>query len=596
MNKRNVVLLFSLFLVLVSQLLGEAGPPIYVSTFTFTGFTLTGGQILSVDGKTGKPTVVYKKDQFFPEDITVGPDNRVYFCDPTNSRIMRMDQDGKNVETVYDQATAPAPQKPMGPQGLRFNAAGALFLNTKGLNPTGVWKIDGLPAIPFGNSGKPFPLPFQLPFSATQSGEGLAFTINGDLLVVNRSSREVQRSPGPDFTSAKAIITGLADPIGIAVNSHGDIFVARGSSPYNIQRFTMTTDGLSSPITYVDFSSTKDRPNYLEFTSDDTLFVATENETQRIGKLWKVTPPSSVAMTTSALVPLATFQGQPAVGVGRPATSVSLTKTFIGTKAYNFGSNSFEVTAGACTATITARERSPNEVNDMLAASGIKGTGQPQSGKEGWITTWAVEPAHCSPADDSYYGIALACFVDEPFKINPGIVRCGSPTSCEQILDFGYYPQGPILGVPGDPISGGKTRSFSEYLFVNLQLAQNGNFCGFLSPLDSDPNNPAVFSIGTTIPVKFQLTTKPGCTGSFITDAKAVLSVAQTELGDGTPTFDRKVVNPSGNANEPPVFRSDGPTKQYIFNLKTSGWTAGLYSATVKSNKFFPQTILFRLQ
>jgi hypothetical protein len=181
-------------------------------------------------------------------------------------------------------------------------------------------------------------------------------------------------------------------------------------------------------------------------------------------------------------------------------------------------------------------------------------------------------------------------------------VRCevsptdGSWTFCEQLQDFGYYPQGQIVGVPGDPISGTRSRSFSEYLLVNLPLAPNVNFCGFLSPLNPDPNNPAVFLIGNTIPFKFQLKTGSKCTGSFITDAKAVLSVAQIELGDGTPTFIRKDVNSSGKANEPPTFRSDLPTKQYIFNLKTLGWTAGLYTATVTLNKGFPQTILFKLK
>jgi hypothetical protein len=609
MNKRNVVLLFSVSLVLVGHLLGETGPPIYVSTFTLTG----GGQILSVDAATGATTVVYtSKDNILqrPEDLTVGPDKRLYVCDPTNGQIVRMDIGdngvGINIQTVYDRNTTHLKEFPWGPQGPIFNSAGTLFFNTKGLNANGVWKIDGLTA---PTSGPPFLDPIKV-LSANQSGEGLAFTSNGDLLIVSRSSREVQRSPGPLFAPDKtiAIITKLYDPIGIAVNSVGDIFVARGSlpvnnqypesSPYTIQRFP--SNNLSKPTTYVDFSITKDQPNYLEFSSDDTLFVTTVDATLQIGKVWKVSPTGSKPEH-----PLATFIGQPAAGVGVPATSRSITKSFTGTKAYIFGSNAFEVATNTCTATITARQRPPEEVNKMLIDRQIAGTVLTLSGAQGWATTWLVEPSGCSPPLGSdYYGIAISYFVDAPLSINPRIVRCevsptdGSWTVCEQLQDLGYYPQGQIVGVPGDPISGTKSRSFSEYLLVNLPLAQNGNFCGFLPPLNPDPNNPTSFTIGTTVPFKFQLTmptTPPSCTGNFIPDAKTVFTVAQIGFADGS--IVKKAITPTGGSSAP--FRYDNLKNQYVFNLQTSksaGWTPGTYRATVTSDSFFPQTILFKLK
>jgi hypothetical protein len=234
----------------------------------------------------------------------------------------------------------------------------------------------------------------------------------------------------------------------------------------------------------------------------------------------------------------------------------------------------------------------------MLTASKINGKAQPLSGEEGWVTTWLVEPdpsVGCQLASDGFYGVAIAAFVDAASNISPGVVRCsGSPTVCTQLPDFGYYPEAPILGGPGDPVTSTKTKSFSEYLFVNLALAQNGNFCGFQSPLD--PNNPAVFNAGKTITFKFQLTTGANCTGSFITDAKAVLSVARIDPNDPS-TFVRMGVKASGGSNDPPFFRNDNPSKSYVFNLDTSGseWTPGLYTATVTSNKVLPQTIQFRL-
>jgi hypothetical protein len=615
MDKRNVALLFFVFVLLAGQLLGQSGPPIFVSTYT-------GHQILSVDGTT--TTVVYTGDNnFLPEDITVGPDNKLYVCDPTNGRILRMDRDGKNVDTVYNQVAALPPQNPGGAQGPQFDLAGTLFFNTKTTKnsvPSGVWRIDGLAAIPFGG---PFPAPVNV-LGTAQSGEGLALTSNGDLLIVNRSALigggVVQRSPGPLFASAKTIILNLYDPIGVAVNSVGDIFVSRGSlpvnnqfpenSPYAIHRFTLTSDNtVSSQTTYADFSDTKDQPNYLQFAFDDTLLVATSDATLQNGKLWKVTPPVPPARESSKtlLVDLAKLSiNQPAVAMGVDLPR-SITETFTGTKVYNFWSNAFEVTAGACTATITLRQRPPAEVNKILLDSGIKGTVQLLRG-EGWATTWLVEPdpvAGCKPVlppPNDYYGVAILGFVTDPFKISPGIVKCTDsppgtdlPPVCKQQQDFGYFPEATTFLGPGDPISTTRPKSFSEYLFVNLDLVQNGNFYGPLSPLRSDPNNPAVFDIGRTIPVKFRLTDG---NGSSITNAKAVLSVALIEFG-GKETFIRRDISPAGKANAPPLFRYDKNLKQYLFNLqnsKSTGWKPGKYAGYITSDSFFPQKILFELR
>jgi len=627
MNKHTVLLLFFILSVLVGQVLGESGPPIYVSAFTLTG----DGQILKIDGTTGATTTVYKSSGFFPEDITVGPDNKVYVCDPTKGQIVRMEQDGTKVQTVYPQPNSHLSELPGGPQGPRFNSAGTLFFNTKGSGANGVWKIEGL----IGLTGPPFPDPVKV-LPTNQSGEGLAFTINGDLLIANRSltlgGGAVRLSPGPLFASDKTstIINKLYDPIGIARNGAGDIFVARAGSPYDIQRFTVTPTGVSSS-TSVKFDA-PDQPFYLEFTFDGTLFVATATANASIpsGNVWKITPPVP-PNTVVPKEPLASFAiDQQAVGVGRPATSLSITKTFSGTQAYDFGPNSFELTAGTltapCTATITARQKPPAEVNQMLQdsctmqGSCVAGTVQTMSGDEGFATTWLVEPdlvKGCPTATDGNYGVAILGFVGAPFGISPGIVKCSLPTGeqagpsspvCVKQQDFGYYPEATSLRGFGDPVIVTKSRSFSEYLFVNLNLdltpGQNVYFCGPLSPLNSDPKKPAVFSIGQTIPIKFQLRTGSNCTGGFITDANAVASAAQIRLENGTNTFIRRVITPAGSANDPPTFRYDSVSNLYVFNLKTSkatGWKPGLHQLIVTSNKFFPQKpppnqILFQLQ
>jgi hypothetical protein len=605
MQKRNVALLFSVFLVLVGQLFAQSGPSTYVYVSTYTG-----GQILRVNATTGAISVVYTgSSKFLPDDLTVGPDNRIYVCDPTNGQIIRMNDNGTNVETVYNQPTG-------GPQGPRFSSTGTLFFNTKTTNnsiPSGVWKIDGLASVPLGG---PFHTPEKV-LSAAQTGEGLAFTNRGDLLIVNQGLGEVQCLQGP-HNSCPGKVSNLTDPIGIAVNSIDEIFVAGGNqeTPNGIQRHTVDSNDVP---TYVDFSPA-DQPKYFEFFSDDTLFVATADEAMQNGKLWKVTPPASPggvgSKTLLATLPKRQGKFPPAVGVGVPATSKSITKEIKPpevTKVWNFGPHSFELTAGTCTATITACQRPPEEVNTMLATKGRDidgkpkplGKGQPLSGEEGWVTTWLVQPSGvCSTGSDGFYEIAIGAFVDAPFSISPGIVKCdgvvscdGSPTVCTQLPDFGYYPQPGLI--PGDPVTSTKSKSFSEYLFVNLTLDQDGKSCGFQSPLidPKDPGYPAVFNVGKTVTFKFQLTTEPNCAGKFITDAKAVLSVAQIDPSDPS-TFVRMDVKASGGSNDPPFFRNDNPSKSYVFNLDTSGseWTPGLYTATVTSNKVLPQTIQFRLK
>jgi hypothetical protein len=599
----------------VGQLLGQSGPPIYVSTYT-------GRQILRVnetDGATTVKVVYTGTDKILPhpEDLTVGPDNKLYICDPEKGQIVRMDIDDKgvgiNIQIVYDQAEKDLSKFPVGPQGPRFDAAGTLFFNTKVLGAkNGVWQIKGLTD---PTSRPPFPDPVNiLDPDAADRGEGLAFTIYGDLLVVNRDSGGVQCLPGPDpLKTCPEKINGLKEPIGIAVNSLNEIFVANRGSLLSSKNNIVRVTPMNERSTYVEFEDV-DQPFYLEII-DKTIFVATFDAIHQHGKLWKVDSsgkPTLLIDLATLLVDLTNvpiIQPAVAVGVGRPAVSKSITQVIDppgGTKAWDFDNTKFEVTAGPCTATITARERPPAEVNAMLKASGINGKALAQSGGEGRITTWLVEPdpvAGCNPVGpppNDYYGVAILGFVTEPFKINPGIVRCsGSPTVCKQQPDFGYFPEATTLRGPGDPISTTRPKSFSEYLWVDFNLVQNGYFCGPLSPLSSDPNKPAVFDIGGTIPVKFKLTTGLNCTGSFITDAKAVLSAALTELADGTATFIRKDLTPAGKANEPPIFRYDKNLKVYIFNLKNSkatGWKEGLYTGYITSNKSFPQKIFFRLQ
>jgi len=99
-------------------------------------------------------------------------------------------------------------------------------------------------------------------------------------------------------------------------------------------------------------------------------------------------------------------------------------------------------------------------------------------------------------------------------------------------------------------------------------VADTYAWSGILQPINSD--NSSIFKLGSTVPVKFQLTGD----SSAITDAKATLSVAKvTNNVEGTYVEAAS----TASADSGSTFRYDSTTKQYIFNWGTKGQTAGTY-------------------
>jgi streptogramin lyase len=314
---------------------GEFQPPctgetIYISTFD-------GHQILKVvDAVFPTTTVVNTDSTKSPEDIVVGPDDKIYICDADNNDIRRMNQDGTTVETVYNRSTTLATQCnggacPTGPEGPSFNTLGDLYFNTRGPGTgshTGVWKIPASQLSPIP-SGRATPVNV---FTAAQTGssfgEGTVFDTKDNLLIVDRSGNKVLES-SPPYTPPPSVlisnptdVTRLSTPIGIAVNSQNDIFVANNGAG-TINHFSSTGAFLN---TYVTFTS-PDTPVYMEFDASDNLFVVTvQDATAGHGKLWRVPPSGSATL----MVDLHTlFLGEAvtglssdkALGLGLPATT-----------------------------------------------------------------------------------------------------------------------------------------------------------------------------------------------------------------------------------------------------------------------------------
>ncbi len=286
------------------------GETVYVTNFS-------GNQVVKVvdDGTGGTVTAINTASGEYPEDIVVGPDGKIYICDSDNNDIRRIDPStSAAAEIVYAKGDSAGPS---GPEGPSFNTLGDLYFNTRGspATHTGVWKITSAQ------------LKGTLPVSPTQVltaaqtgstfGEGTTFDAHDNLLVVDATGDRVLRS-SPPYTSATAIITsGLNGPIGVAVSSVGDIFVA---NDFGRDIVHYGPNGGSQIEVYASFT---DPAFYLQFDASDRLYVVTSVDSDPgTGKLWRVDPPGGSANTHLVV----DFAGKGLnnihmIGLGLPATT-----------------------------------------------------------------------------------------------------------------------------------------------------------------------------------------------------------------------------------------------------------------------------------
>jgi hypothetical protein len=175
------------------------------------------------------------------EGLSCGPDRRLYlsqsgvFGGPM--RIVRLDQNGQHKATIVDFSKYPGLAGSGGPAGLTFASTnGELFFATtlaQGLSNTGVWNESSLG-----------PVQSVLPFPADGNANGAGATtfltagpFAGNLLVVDEANSKVIRVP-PPFNVAQAgidFITNLTSPVGMAINSAGNVFVSNTDG--TIQQF-----------------------------------------------------------------------------------------------------------------------------------------------------------------------------------------------------------------------------------------------------------------------------------------------------------------------------------------------------------------------
>jgi hypothetical protein len=277
----------------------QPGPPVYVSNYS-------GGQILAVDGSSGVTSVLYTSDfGDWPEGMAVGPDNLIYAVSPSNSRIFRIDQSGGSLETVYQYSCSGETCPPDQPQGPSFSTTGQLAFNTQ--DGEGVWQIS------FDSSDNPSP-PVQIIPSAAATGEGTTFNLADELLIVDQSYPDVLQQTSPGATTATTLIfssyPSLSTPMGVAVNSSGNIFVANlnvcsecgeGGEFLGGYITQFKPDG-TRVNTYATFNA-PDAPTFMQFDASGNLYAVTVQDWNLDnGKVWRLPPPVSPATTSTPIL------------------------------------------------------------------------------------------------------------------------------------------------------------------------------------------------------------------------------------------------------------------------------------------------------
>lgn len=574
--KKIVTLCFGLLCCFAMTAAGQSDATLFVSSYL-------GGSIYKVDAATGDVTKIYTNLGSLFEDLVVGPDKLLYACDPTKERILRMDQNGGNVQVVYEAAGA----DPRRPQCGRFTYSGDLVINTGWPYHSGVWVIPAaqLAALPTPVS------PVQITGAAGIGSQGVTTGWNGDLLITDFGGK-VFTSPLPDYGGPTELISGLSFPAGIARNSTNRVYV---STSTGIER----CDQDGNCESFATF--TLQRAWHLEVAADDTLYAVTSRFLATVlhpnGRIWRITGPGACPGANCALVAELPKVGSfypPAVGLAIGPTCVSRTKVLdasMPTQSFHFGSHLFEVSSPATTPVsveIAACQSPPADVNALLDFNFPPGDARalPYSGENGWINVYTATqtPASGLPAPIL---LSIASFLPDAFGVNPRIIRNFS----EVTSPIGYYPTIPLEGLEGDPVNTVRVNDFSDFVLADKRLAvADAQFCGLEPPVNASlvDTHPA----GRTLPVKFRVAAPGGdCQkGPFLTSGSAWLSVARVE-----PDFERMTVTGPGNSMPgSPQFRVTG--KHFQFNLSTAGWPPGLYTATVIGDNFLPQIFSFLLE
>jgi hypothetical protein len=478
---------------------------------------------IDTDGGLAQIPAYYEEIGSNYEDLVVGPDGLfLYACDPAAGKIAAIDL-ATLTGTTYYTRTAGGPQNP---QCGWFTHSGDLVVTDKASGDNAVWLFRAAPENFFQQcSGFTYPAPCRIEVDAGFVGAGITQAADGDLLVVDRSGEivwslgyELYLGAFFDGDDADPLISGAAvdDPVGVARSSRGNIYVA--AAPKTLLKYDRFGGPATIPACAVGFGN-KDRPYFLDFAADDTLYVATTSNNS--GKVWELDVEGCDCIggnpVPDCAAPQVLFEfkkqngyEKSTVGIGVPfmpgsdglGTFISGKPTSLDAdpdaQVESFFDHAFEFKSEpvGCVVDITAAEATPDYLAGLAGTLGLgANAARPvfYLGENGRGILYDLvpnpddNPGPCYAPAAELYRYAINAYAG--YVPNPRLVRCVSPTSCELIALNTYFPYNGIF--PEDTrvgaVKGSSTSDFSVYFMVDLDLNEDadtgdGVFCGFDSP------------------------------------------------------------------------------------------------------------------
>ena len=560
----------------------------------------------------------------------------LYACDQTNGTIVRlqMSVNGPGAQANNtDLVTHAVPAPVCG----RVDANGDLYVSSATAGQ-GVWVIPGVSATAGGSNyaGTPTEVSFVYPANSSFVGGGIAQKNVGDMLLVDTNGGQILKAAFKGGLTPFAndglsqYVTGLSAPVGIVraevpetakkpTTAIGDFFVlSQTRQGYALLKFDPSTlpGALANSSVCVSPPSGSATLTSVAASEDNFLYVGVGGNSKN---KWAVDILSASNCQGSGTISLSTLASPTGVAlppVPAPPTTYSTKLTDPATgdqvNSYNFGSSLWNVGPGTCTSlsNVTQTPMPLSFLNSLLAnptpppsepeggtLAWYGGTAAAANGESGFGTVFHLKalPSGCQADQMMETNLLIDEFYDTATVTNLWIVHCEdfaaeTRLTCDVLDPSGYWPTSGYL--PNDGTGGGKVQGFgSEYFLVNgnqtTSSADLGTFCGYENPLVNGATlaSAPTFSSGQGLSVKFKLGSyeSGGCSGgNYVTDAVALLSIAQILDKQGNPTFVPITINTQGSSTgTPPIFKFNSNSQNYQFSLSLKGYSAGTYVLTV---------------
>jgi alpha-tubulin suppressor-like RCC1 family protein len=364
-------------------------------------------------------------------------------------------------------------------------------------------------------------------------------------------------------------VSGLKDVTEIAGGAYQTIALASKSPPSDTEAPVITVPedvtkeatgantladlGTATATDLVDPSPviTSNGPATFPVGTTDVIWTATDASGNKATATQQVTVVDTTKPTITAHADInaeAASSAGAVVTYTSPATSDAVDGPGTSTCAPASGST---FVLGDTTVTCSATDAHGNAATSTSFKITVQDTNAPLIADHAYITAEAIS---ASGAAVSYTSPATSDAVD-----GPGTSTC-SPVSGSTF----------VLGET--TVTCSATDAHGNSASTTFKITVQYTFSGLLQPID--PDGKSLFKLGSTIPVKFQLT----YAGGSVTNAIASIHVAQ--ISNNLVGSDIEAISTAA-ATTGNLFRYDSTSNLYIFNLATKSLSKGTYKISI---------------